>query len=244
MSYDPYETHVQTRAAAGSDIDAGLQSFMRGVYNTMAIGLVFTGVLSFGFAELMLSNEALFKTVMQSPLYYVLVFAPLAFIFGGFTQGRIARWPASKLQTMFYAFSAVMGLSMSTLFIIYSADSIARVFFITAGTFAATSLYGYTTKRDLAGMGSFMMMGFIGIFIAMIANLFMQSEMVHFIVSILGVVIFTGLAAWQTQSLKETYAYGRGQENAKLAVMGALSLYISFINLFQFLLSLMGSQRE
>lgn len=244
MSYDPYETQVQTRAAAGSDIDAGLQSFMRGVYNTMAIGLVFTGIVSFGFAELMFANPGLMKTMLGGPMFFVLAFAPLAFIFGGFTPGRVARWPASKLQTMFYAFSAVMGLSLSTIFIVYSADSIARVFFITAGTFAAVSLYGYTTKRDLSGMGSFMIMGMIGLFIAMIVNMFMQSAMVHFVVSVLGVIIFTGLAAWQTQSLKETYAYGRGEENAKLAVMGALNLYISFINLFQFLLSLMGGQRE
>lgn len=244
MSYDPYKTHVQTRAAAGSDIDAGLQSFMRGVYNTMAIGLVFTGVVSFGFAELMFANPGLMKTMLGGPLFYVLAFAPLIFIFGGFTQSRVARWPASKLQTMFYAFSGVMGLSLSTIFIIYSADSIARVFFITAGTFAATSLYGYTTKRDLSGMGSFMMMGVIGLIIAMVVNMFLQSAMMHFVVSVIGVIAFTGLAAWQTQSLKETYAYGHGQDNAKLAVMGALGLYISFINLFQFLLSLMGNQRQ
>jgi FtsH-binding integral membrane protein len=127
-------------------------------------------------------------------------------------------------------------------FIAFSAESIARVFFITAGTFAAVSLYGYTTKRDLSGMGSFMFMGMIGLFLAMIVNLFLQSEMVHFVVSIIGVMVFTGLAAWQTQALKETYAYGRMEDNGKLAVMGALGLYLSFINLFQFLLNLMGNR--
>ncbi|HEX2753028.1 MAG TPA: Bax inhibitor-1/YccA family protein [Alphaproteobacteria bacterium] len=242
MSQDPYQTHVQTRAAAGSDIDAGLQSFMRGVYNTMAIGLGVTGVVAFGFAQMMLGNPALMKTVLGGPLAFVLMAAPLIFIFGGFTQNRIARWPASKLQTMFYVFAAVMGLSMSVIFIAFSAESIARVFFITAGTFAAVSLYGYTTKRDLSGMGSFMFMGMIGLFLAMIVNLFLQSEMVHFVVSIIGVMVFTGLAAWQTQALKETYAYGRTEDNGKLAVMGALGLYLSFINLFQFLLNLMGNR--
>jgi FtsH-binding integral membrane protein len=242
MSQDPYQTHVQTRAAAGSDIDAGLQSFMRGVYNTMAIGLGVTGVVAFGFAQMMLGNPALMKTVLGGPLAFVLMAAPLIFIFGGFTQNRIARWPASKLQTMFYVFAAVMGLSMSVVFIAFSAESIARVFFITAGTFAAVSLYGYTTKRDLSGMGSFMFMGMIGLFLAMIVNLFLQSEMVHFVVSIIGVMVFTGLAAWQTQALKETYAYGRMEDNGKLAVMGALGLYLSFINLFQFLLNLMGNR--
>lgn len=244
MSYDPYQTHVQTRAAAGSDIDAGLQSFMRGVYNTMAIGLGVTGVVAFGFAQMMLGNPELMKTVLGGPLFFVLAFAPLVFIFAGFTQSRVARWPAAKLQTMFYAFSALMGLSMSTIFVVYSAESIARVFFITAGTFAAVSLYGYTTKRDLSGMGSFLFMGVIGLIIASVVNIFLGSAMVQFVVSVIGVLVFTGLAAWQTQMLKETYAYGRMEDNAKLAVMGALNLYLSFINLFQFLLSLMGGQRE
>ncbi len=131
---------------------------------------------------------------------------------------------------------------MSTIFLAFTGESIARVFFVTAATFAATSLYGYTTKKDLSGMGSFMFMGMIGIFIAMIVNLFLQSAMVHFVVSVLGVVIFTGLAAYETQMLKETYRYGGGEANNKLATMGALNLYLSFINLFQFLLSLMGNR--
>jgi len=242
MSYDPYQPHVQTRAAAGTDIDAGLQSFMRSVYNTMAIGLGVTGVVAFGFAQMMLGSPALLKAVVGTPLIYVLALAPLAFVFGGFTQNRIARWPASKLQGMFYVFAAVMGLSMATIFLVFSAESIARVFFIAAGTFAAVSLYGYTTKRDLVGFGAFMFMGVIGLIIASVVNLFLQSEMIHFVVSVIGVITFTGLAAWQTQMLKETYAYGRTEDNGKLAVMGALGLYLSFINLFQSLLSLLGNR--
>lgn len=242
MTNDPYQTHVNTRAAAGTDIDVGLQTFMRGVFNTMALGLGMTGVVAFGFSQMMMGSEGLRNAVLGSPLIYLLMLAPLAFVLGGFTPGRIARWPASKLQTMFYAFAAVMGLSMSTIFLAYSAESIARVFFITAATFAAVSLYGYVTKRDLAKLGAFMFMGLIGIVIASVVNLFMGSSMVQFVISVIGILVFTGLAAWQTQMLKETYAYGRMEENAKLAVMGALNLYLSFINLFQSLLHLMGSR--
>ena len=229
-----------TTAAYGSDqvIDAGLQGFMRGVYNTMGIGLVITGLVAFATAN----TPALAQAIFTTPLKWVVMLAPLAFIFLGFTPGRIARMQPGQVRTMFYVFSAVMGLSMASVFLVFTGASIARVFFVTAATFAATSLYGYTTKKDLSGMGSFMVMGMIGIFIAMIVNIFLQSAMVHFVVSILGVVIFTGLAAYETQMLKETYRSGGGEANNKLATMGALNLYLSFINLFQFLLSLMGNR--
>lgn len=242
MTHDPYQTHVNTRAAAGTDIDAGLQGFMRGVFNTMALGLGVTGLVAFGFAQMLMGSETLYKSVIGSPLIYLLMFAPLVFLMGGFTPGRVARWPASKLQTMFYAFAGIMGLSMSTIFLAYSAESIARVFFITAATFAAVSMYGYVTKRDLSKFGSFLIMGLIGLVIASIVNVFMDSSMMQFVLSVIGILVFTGLAAWQTQMLKETYAYGRMEENAKLAVMGALNLYLSFINLFQSLMHLMGGR--
>lgn len=242
MTHDPYQTHVNTRAAAGTDIDAGLQGFMRGVFNTMALGLGVTGVVAFGFAQMLQGSEALYKAVLGSPLIYLLMFAPLIFLMGGFTPSRVARWPASKLQTMFYVFAGIMGLSMSTIFLVYSAESIARVFFITAATFAAVSLYGYVTKRDLSKFGSFLFMGLIGLVIASVVNVFLGSSMVQFVLSVIGILVFTGLAAWQTQMLKETYAYGRMEENAKLAVMGALNLYLSFINLFQSLMHLMGGR--
>jgi len=243
MSYDPYRPQA-TVAAQGTDVDAGLQGFMRSVYNTMSIGLVVTGLVAFSFAQMMLGSEQLAQAVFGSPLKWVVMLAPLAFIMFGFTDGRTRRWPAAKLQMLFYAFAAVMGVSMSSIFLIYSAESIARVFFITAGMFGATSLYGYTTKRNLASMGGFMMMGLFGLIIAMVVNIFLQSTMMHFITSILGVVIFTGLTAWDTQRLKETYAYGThmAEANAKLAIMGALSLYLNFVLLFQHLMSLLGNR--
>lgn len=243
MSYDPYRPQA-TVAAAGTDIDVGLQGFMRSVYNTMGLGLGVTGLVAFSFAQMMLANEKLLELVMGSILGLALAFAPLAFIFFGFTGRRVQRMSSGSLRTLFFVFSGVMGLSMASIFLIYSAESIARVFFITAAMFGATSLYGYTTKRDLSGMGSFMVMGMIGLIIASVVNLFLQSSMLHFITSVIGVIVFTGMAAWDTQRLKETYAYGAhlAEANAKLAVMGALNMYMNFVLLFQHLLSLMGNR--
>lgn len=238
MSYQNNQ-HATTYSTAGA-IDQGLQAFMRSVFNAMGAGLVVTGLTAFGVSQV----PALFNTIFGSPLQWVAIFAPLAFLFLGFTPGRIARMDAAKLHLLFIAFSAVMGISMAVIFKVFTAESIARVFFITAATFAATSLYGYTTKRDLSSMGSFLFMGVIGLVIASIVNLFLQSTMVHFVVSALGVLVFTGLTAYDTQRLKETYssAYGATEANAKLAVMGALSLYLNFINLFQSLMNLMGER--
>jgi hypothetical protein len=226
--------------AAAGVIDAGLQAHMRSVYNTMGLGLVMTGLVAFAVA----ATPALHQVLFGTPLAWVVMLAPLGFLFFGFTPGRMARWPSSQIRTMFFVFSAVMGLSMASIFLVFTAESIARVFFITAAAFGATSLYGYTTKRDLAAMGSFLFMGLIGIFIASIVNLFLGSSMVQFIVSALGVIIFTGLTAWETQRIKETYAMvaAGDDSNAKMAVMGALSLYLNFINLFQSLLHLMGNR--
>lgn len=240
MSYD--NQTPQTGYAATREIDAGLQSYMQGVYRLMGMGLVVTGLIAFAVANF----PPLFNLIFGTPLKFVALFAPLAFVWLGFTPARIARLSPEKLRMTFIIFSAAMGLSMSALFQIFTGGSIARVFFITAATFAATSIYGYTTKRDLAGVGSFMFMGLIGIMIASIVNLFMHSPMVQFAVSILGVLIFTGLTAWETQRLKEIYSsnIGMAETNAKMAVLGALSLYINFINLFQSLLSLMGTQRN
>lgn len=236
MNYAPN----QRQAAYGSDqlVDGGLQSFMRGVYNIMGLGLVITGVVAFALAQ---SAEAM-QMIFGTPLKWVVMLAPLAFIFLGFTPARIARISPAQARTLFFVFAAVMGLSMAAIFVAFTGESIARVFFVTAGTFAATSLYGYTTKRDLTRMGSFMFMGMIGILIASLVNIFIGSEMVQFVVSVIGVLVFTGLAAWETQNLKETYVYGGGAANDKLAVVGALGLYLSFVNLFQFLLHLMGNR--
>lgn len=228
----------QTVLAGVGEIDLGLQSYMRKVYNTMGLGLVVTGLTAFGVAN----TEPLFNFFFQGPMMWVTIFAPLAFLWLGFTPARVARMDAGKMTMLFTVFSALMGISMAAIFFAFTAESIARVFFITAGTFAAMSLYGYTTKRDLTKMGSFLIMGVVGIFLAMIVNMFIQSEAVHFAVSVIGVVVFTGLTAWDTQRLKETYAAGADESNMKMAVMGALSLYLNFVNLFQMLMHLTGDR--
>jgi len=236
MSYDSSRPSTY---AAGGVIDAGLQAFMQGVYRVMGAGLVVTGLT----AIVVASTPAIYSMIFGTPLAWVVMLAPLGFVFFGFTPARVARMSPSSLRMTFYVFSAVMGLSMATIFMVFTGASIARVFFITAAAFLATSLYGYTTKRDLTAMGSFLFMGLIGIVIASLVNLFVQSSMVQFTVSILGVLIFTGLTAWETQRLKSLYAAGAGDANDKVAVMGALSLYLNFINLFQSLLHFFGERR-
>ena len=239
MTYDPSSTRPMT-ATADRVVDAGLQSHMRSVYNNMTWGLAVTGATAFGIANF----APLYNIVTTAPLYWVFAFAPLAFLWFGLSPAKLLRMDAGKARSMFVLFCVLMGASMATIFAVYTGASIARVFFITAATFASMSLFGYTTKKDLSGMGHFMMMGMVGIFFAMIFNIFIESTMIHFVVSGLGVIIFTALTAWETQTIKETYAVAHGREtNEKLAVIGALSLYMCFINLFQFLMSFMG-QRE
>lgn len=233
MAYE----HPTVLTQAG-EVDLGLQSYMRKVYNTMAIGLVVTGLTAFGVAN----TEPLFKFLFTGPMMWVTMLAPLAFLWLGFTPARISRMDAGRITMLFTVFSALMGASMAAIFFVFTAESIARVFFITAATFGAMSLYGYTTRRDLTRMGAFLFMGLIGIFFAALVNMFIQSEAVHFAVSVIGVMVFTGLTAWDTQRLKETYAAGADEANAKVAVMGALSLYLNFVNLFQMLLHLTGSR--
>jgi uncharacterized protein len=224
-----------TRALDRATFDAGLRSHMLRVYNYMMGGLAITGVVAFAVANI----PALFNLFVLSPLSIVCMLAPLGFIF--LFQYKASRAPASTLQTLFWVFCGLMGLSMATIFAAFAGEDIARAFFITAAMFGATSLYGYTTKRDLTGVGAFMMMGLLGIIIAGIVNLFLQSSALQWAVSMAGVVIFTGLTAWDTQTIKEQYAEGLGTEtNNKLAIMGALSLYLNFINLFQMILSLLG----
>jgi FtsH-binding integral membrane protein len=205
----------------------------------MGIGLVVTGLVAFFVA----STPALYVPIFQTPLKWVVMLAPLAFIF--FFSFRINRMTAAAARTAFFAFSAVMGLSLASVFLVFTGASIARTFFITAAMFGATSLYGYTTKRDLSKFGSFLIMGLIGIIIASLVNIFLASSALQFAISIIGVLVFTGLTAYDTQSIKEQYAEGYGHEaNSKMAVFGALSLYLNFINLFQLLLSLTGQREE
>lgn len=225
------------QATAAAEYDAGLRAHMLRVYNYMCGALIVTGLVSFGVA----SSPALLSVIFGTPLKWVAMLAPLAFIL--VLSFGVNRMSFGKLQLVFWAFAVAMGISMSTIFLAYTGSSIAKVFFITAGMFAATSLYGYTTKRDLARMGSFLFMGLIGLIIAMVVNIFVGSSAMQFAISILGVLIFTGLTAWDTQKIKETYHEGHGYETAgKLAIMGATALYLDFVNMFSFLLSLLGSR--
>ncbi|MCC6598875.1 MAG: Bax inhibitor-1/YccA family protein [Alphaproteobacteria bacterium] len=231
----------QVSERAGVTYDAGLRAHFSRVYNAMAIGLALTGGISYGVA----SVPELFKMFNGSILGIVVMLAPLGIIFFGLTPAKMHRMSTGAVAGLYYLLTALFGISLSYIFMVYSSESIARVFFITAGMFAATSIYGYTTKKDLSGMGSLMFMGLIGIIIASLVNIFLQSTMVQFVTSVIGVIVFTGLTAWDTQRIKETYREANGAEgNAKLAIMGALSLYLNFINLFMMMLRLMGSQRQ
>src|SRR5215213_4541107 len=219
--------------------DEGLRRHMLSVYNYMAMGLVITGLVAY----LVGTTPALYVPIFTTPLKWVVMLAPLAFVL--FFSFRLERMSAGTAQLVFWAFCATMGLSLASIFLAFTGTSIARTFFITAAMFGATSLYGYTTQRDLSKMGSFLFMGLIGIVIASVVNLFISSSALQFAISIIGVLVFTGLTAYDTQSIKEQYAESFGQEaNTKLAVWGALSLYLNFINLFQLLLSLTGQREE
>ena len=232
-----------TRAEAGY-VDEGLRSFLLRVYNYMAIGLAVTGVAAFGTAAMAVSNGQLTSfgyALYASPLKWVIMLAPLGFVF--FLSARINSMSVGAAQMTFWAFAAVMGLSMSSIFLVFTGESIARVFFLTAATFGAMSLYGYTTKRDLSGMGSFLFMGLIGIIIASIVNIFIGSSAIQFAVSVIGVLIFTGLTAYDTQQIKEMYYVGDdGTVAGRKAISGALRLYLDFINLFMMLLQLFGNR--
>jgi FtsH-binding integral membrane protein len=230
----------QTTARAGGAIfDEGLRQHMLRVYNYMGIGLVLTGLVAFVVA----STPALYVPIFQTPLKWVVMLAPLAFVF--FFSFRMHAMTAAGAQMAFWAFCAVMGLSLASVFLVFTGTSIARTFFITATMFGATSLYGYTTKRDLSKFGSFLVMGLIGVIIASLVNIFLGSSLLQFAISIIGVLVFTGLTAYDTQAIKEQYAEGYGQEaNNKMAVFGALSLYLNFVNIFQLLLSLTGQREE
>jgi len=239
MIYDPNSSSNGTVYSDGKTLDKGLQSYMYKVYNVMGLGLAVTGFVAFAVA----SVPSLFNLIFGTPLAFVAMFAPLAFLWFGFTPSKIANYPSEKLQGTFILFSAVMGVSMAALFHIFTGESIARVFFITAATFSATSIYGYTAKKDLTGVASFLFMGLMGIFIASLVNIFMHSAAIQFVVSVVGVLVFTGLTAFETQRLKFVYRAGQTENNNKMAVVGALNLYLNFINLFQMLLHFLGNRR-
>lgn len=211
--------------------DEGLRQFMINMYNHTAAGLAVSGLVAY----LTYASGALFA---MGGLMWLFVFAPLGMILWYSFAGQ--NWSYSTLQTFYYAFVALMGVSLSTIFAVYTALSIAQVFFITAATFGSASLYGYSTKRDLTGFGSFLIIGLIGIIIASIVNLFLASSAMMFTISILGVIIFTGLTAWDTQNAKNIYLQHGG--DPRFGIQFAISLYLNFINLFQMLLHLLGNR--
>ncbi len=219
-------------------MDAGLRSYMQRIFNYMGAGLALTGALAW-----IVAHTALAGLIFGTPLKWVVMLAPLGLAI--YMNARVNSLSASSLTTMFWVFCGAMGLSMGALFLVFTGDSIARAFFITAATFAAMSLWGYTTKRDLTGMGSLLMMGVLGLMIAMLVNMFLMSSMLQWISSVIGVIIFTGLTAYDVQRLKQCYAESYGSEaNNKMAVFGALTLYLNFINAFQFILELTGTMRR
>jgi FtsH-binding integral membrane protein len=238
MSYDPSNRWAVRGAVPQVDVDVGLRDYMLRVYNFMASGLALTGIVAY-----VAASSGFYMQIAHTPLMWVVMLAPLGLVF--WLSAGINRMSAGTAQLLFWVYAALMGLSLGGIFLVYTGASIARVFFITGGTFAAMSLYGYTTRRDLSQFGSFLMMGLIGIVIASLVNMFIGSSALQFAISVIGVLVFVGLTAWDTQAIKEMYvASDDGQIAGKKAIMGALRLYLDFINLFMMLLQLFGQRRD
>jgi hypothetical protein len=224
--------------SAGAQIDAGLRAHMQRVYGYMAGGLVLTGIVAYVAAA-----SGFYQSIADTGLIWIVMLAPLGFVLA--LSFGIERMSAATATVLFWLYAAVMGLSLGGIFLVFTGVSIARVFFITAATFGAMSLYGYTTRTDLSGFGSFLLMGLIGIVIASLVNVFIGSSALQFIISIIGVIVFVGLTAYDTQRIKEMYLDSDSAEIArKKAVLGALALYLDFINLFMLLLQLFGQRRQ
>jgi FtsH-binding integral membrane protein len=224
------------RAGGQVVFDAGLRKHMLSIYNYMTSGVLLTGIVA-----LLTYNSGMAINFARGPLMWIVALSPLAIVFAmSFGRNRFSK---TTLQMMFWGFAALMGLSLSTIFLVFTGGSIAVTFFATAAAFAGLSLFGYTTQKSLSGMGTFLIMGVVGLVVAMIANMFIQSPALMYAISFIGVLIFAGLTAYDTQRLKEEYAYLRGTEFAgKAIILGALTLYLDFINMFQFLLSFMGNR--
>ncbi|MBB3135250.1 hypothetical protein FHS26_002991 [Rhizobium pisi] len=237
--------NYQSRAQTGEMIDQGLRAYMLKVYNLMALGLAITGVAAYiGFNLAVQDNQLtqFGELLFRSPLRWVVILAPLAVVF--FLSFRINRMSVASAQATFWAYAALVGLSLSSIFLVYTQSSITQTFFVTAASFGALSLYGYSTKRDLSAMGSFLIMGLFGVIIASLVNVFLASSALQFAISVIGVLIFAGLTAYDTQRIKELYFDGDASEVAgRKAIMGALTLYLDFINLFMFLLQFMGNRK-
>ena len=240
--YDPRTTTEGLNPAVSVGVpraarDAGLRSYMLKVYNYMASGVLLTGIVAMLFAS---SGYA--AQVMATPLRWLVVLAPLGFVMA--MSFGLNRMKTSTLQALFWAFAVAMGLSMSTIFLVYTGTSIAQTFFAVSAGFLGLSVYGYTTKRDLSAFGTFLIMGVVGLLVAMLINLFLQSPAMMLAISAIGVLLFAGLTAYDTQKIKSMYAHVAGTDMmGKVVIMGALNLYLDFINMFMFLLSFMGNRR-
>lgn len=238
---DPRMTGADTISVGVPSVarDAGLRSYMLKVYNYMASGVLLTGIIAMLFAN---SGYAAQVFTGGGLLPWVIILSPLAIVFAmSFGANRMS---TATLQLLFWAFAGLMGLSMSTIFLVYTGTSIAQTFFATAAAYMGLSLYGYTTKRDLSGMGTFLIMGVVGLIVAMLVNMWLQSSAMAMAISAIGVLLFAGLTAYDTQRIKSMYFQLQGTEFlGKAAILGALSLYLDFINMFQFLLSFMGDRR-
>ena len=246
MEPNPFRSNLHASTLSAQDIDQGLRSYMLGVYNNMALGVVLTAIASWLTFNLSFTTVGGQPAVTEigamlflSPMRWVLMLAPLAMVL--VLSFGINRLAPSTARLLFFVYAAMVGVSVATIFALYQAESIARVFFITAAAFGGLSLYGYTTKRNLSAFGSFLIMGLIGVFIAMVVNLFLQSSALQFVISVCGVLVFAGLTAYDTQKIKEMYLADDHPDVAgRKSVMGALTLYLDFINLFLFLLHLFG----
>ena len=244
MSYDPrfdkssWSRPTHNAAIPRAEIDLGLRQYMLQVYNFMAAGLALTGFVAYGAVA-----TGFYQQIAGTPLIWLVMLAPLGALL--FLSFRVERMSIGAAQATFWTYAALMGLSLAGIFLVFAGANIARVFFITAATFAAMSLYGYTTQRDLSQFGSFLFMGLIGIVLASLVNIFIGSSALQFAISVIGVIVFTGLTAWDTQRIKEVYLESDpGDVLTKKALMGALALYLDFINLFVMLLQFVGQRRE
>ena len=226
--------------AMDMSVDSGLRSYMLGTYNHMMIAMVISGLVAMGVSQSAQAMQVLFNT----PLGWVVMLAPLAFSF--FFAFKVMSMAPATARGLFYAFAGVMGLSISYIFVAFTGASVAKVFFITAASFGALSLFGYTTRKDLSGFGTFLMMGLFGLIIASLVNIFLKAPALAFAINIIGVLIFSGLTAYDTQRIKETYYQVAGDETmaARTSILGAFSLYLNFLNLFMFLLQFMGVREE
>lgn len=244
---DNLRTQYSSAGRTAAEYDAGLRSYMLSVYNYMASALVLTGLLAYVTAHTPAMLEIIYKVTPEgyiggyTMVGWIVALAPLGLVF--FLSAKVNKLKASTAQLLFWVFAGMIGISLSSVLLMYTGVSVAKTFFVTAAAFGGLSMYGYTTKKNLSAMGSFLIMGLFGLIIAMIVNMFLQSSAMDFVISAIGVLIFAGLTAYDTQKIKLMYGANDGSEiSSKKAIMGALRLYLDFINMFLFLLRFMGNR--